>query len=430
MSTPHVEVTAPPVDAAPRLSRDFNRLWIAAIASNLADGIGRVAIPLIAASFTRDPAAIAVLGALAVVPWLLFGVASGVIVDRFDRRHAMAAANSLRLLAAVGLGALVVADKATLPWLCAAVIVFGLGEALYDNATNAVIPAVVPNALRDKANSRIQAAQVAVDLFVATPIGSALFAIAALLPLGVATGGYGIAAALALALPVIAGKVVHDARSASADAPATKKQTKARDGISYLWSHRYLRSMTLMTSVEAALLTFAQATSILLFLDRYEVPVAALGAVTAVVGVGGLGGSLIAPALVARWGRARVMLGATLIGGLGLLAVAFSPWLWLALIAYACGAAGVSAWNVPWASARQALIPDHLMGRVIGFARTIAWGLIPVATIAGGFVGRIDLELSFAIGGAGSVVLALLCARLILSTDTVIAEQGVARASD
>ena len=157
---------------------------------------------------------------------------------------------------------------------------------------------------------------------------------------------------------------------------------------------------------------------------------AALGAVTAVVGVGGLGGSLIAPALVARWGRARVMLGATLIGGLGLLAVAFSPWLWLALIAYACGAAGVSAWNVPWASARQALIPDHLMGRVIGFARTIAWGLIPVATIAGGFVGRIDLELSFAIGGAGSVVLALLCARLILSTDKVIAEQGVARASD
>lgn len=439
------EPAAVAASARQSLSPAFNRLWVAAIASNLADGVGRVAIPLLAATLTRDPAAIALLGALAIVPWLLFGVASGVIVDTIDRRKAMAAANAVRLLAALGLGALVVTDKTSLLWLGIVTVVFGAGEALFDNATNAVLPGIVRQELRDKANSRIQAAQVAIDLFVATPIGSALFAIAALVPLAVAGGGYGIAAALALALPAIAGRALK--ASASRETPESpevetrrtggtvgrddsSQPVKARDGISYLWSHSYLRSMTLMTSVEAAFLTFAQATSLLLFLDHYDVPVAALGVVTAAVGVGGLGGSLLAPVVVGKWGRARVMFGATIIGGAGLLAVALSPWLWLAMVSYAIGAAGVSAWNVPWASVRQALIPDRLMGRVIGFARTIAWGLIPVASIAGGFVGRIDLQLSFAIGGAGSVLLALVCSRLILSTDAIVREQGIVRDKD
>lgn len=411
-----------------RLSPAFNRLWVAAIASNMSDGIGRVAIPLIAASITRDPAAMGVLGALGVVPWLAFGVLSGVLVDRFDRRKAMAVANALRLAAAGGLAALVLTDHATLPWLAAAVLVFGAGETLFDNATNAVIPSVVSTTLRDKANSRIQAAQVAVDLFVATPLGSAMFALAAVLPIAVGGGGYAIAAVLALALPAVAGRALRERPDASAASDA--QRPAAREGIAYLWQHKYLRSMTLMTSVEAALLTFAQATSILLFLDRYDVPAAALGAVTASVGLGGLAGSLIAPALVARWGRSRVMLGATIMGGVGLLAVALSPSLWLAMVSYGLGAAGVSAWNVPWASVRQALIPDRLMGRVIGFARTIAWGLIPVATLAGGFVGRINLQLSFAIGGAGSVLLALACSRLILSTERVVAQQGVHRGDE
>lgn len=435
---------APHADTPPdeRLSKDFTRLWVAAIASNLADGVGRVAVPLLAALITRDPAAMAFLGALGVVPWLAFGIYSGVLVDRVDRRKAMAAANALRLVSAGLLAAVVLADQISLPVLALVVLAFGTGETLFDNATNAVIPSVVRPSLRDKANGRIQAAQVAVDLFVATPLGGVLFAASAVVPLVVAGGGYGVAAALALALPAVAARAATGRGGVAADAPdgagapgssdvaqtpdpaetpdaapASASKPTARDGIRYLWSHDYLRRMTLMTSLVAALLTFAQATSVLLFLDHYGVKPAFFGVVTAAIGVGGLGGSLIAASLVTRWGRGRVMLGATIVGGLGLAAVATSPSVWLAGAAYGVGAAGVSAWNVPWASARQSLIPGHLMGRVIGFARTIAWGLIPVATVAGGFVGRVSLQLTFALGGIGTVVVALWGARLILSTD-------------
>ena len=78
------------------LGRDFGKLWTAAAFSNLADGLGRTAVPLAATTLTTDPLAISVIGALAFVPWLLFGLPAGMLVDRFDRRMLMALANTIR----------------------------------------------------------------------------------------------------------------------------------------------------------------------------------------------------------------------------------------------------------------------------------------------------------------------------------------------
>ena len=153
----------------------FGRLWGAAMTSNLADGVARLAIPLSAVAITKDPVAIALLSALAFVPWLLFGVPSGIIVDRVDRRHAMAAANAARVLAAAGVALFIATDHVTILVLAIATLVFGLGETLFDNATTAVVPSLVRKSGLDKANGLVQAAQVGVDMFVATPISGLLF---------------------------------------------------------------------------------------------------------------------------------------------------------------------------------------------------------------------------------------------------------------
>ena len=68
------------------LGRDFGKLWTAAMFSNLADGLGRTAVPLIATTLTQDPLAISVIGAIAFLPWLIFGLPAGMLVDRYDRR--------------------------------------------------------------------------------------------------------------------------------------------------------------------------------------------------------------------------------------------------------------------------------------------------------------------------------------------------------
>jgi MFS family permease len=165
------------------LGRDFGRLWTAAAFSHLADGLGRTAVPLIATTLTRDPLLIAVIGALAFLPWLVFGLPAGMLVDRFDRRVIMAAANAIRCGVALWLAVLTATGQISIWALFAGTLVFGLGETLFDNATNAVIPGVVRRPQLDRANGRMQAAQITVDSFIATPIAGVLFAVALALPM-------------------------------------------------------------------------------------------------------------------------------------------------------------------------------------------------------------------------------------------------------
>jgi MFS family permease len=402
------------------LGRDFVKLWTAAAFSNLADGVGRLAVPLIATTLTDDPLVIATIGALAFLPWLLFGLPAGMIVDRFDRRRVMALANILRGLVAVCLATLTVTGHITIWWLFIATLVFGLGETLFDNATNAVVPSLVPRAGLDRANGFMQAAQVTIDSFIAAPIGGVLFAVSLALPLWTGAVGYIVPVILALFLPLSAARALRAPVETSKEALATEaaspaaSRPSAREAIGYLWNHRFLRSMVVFTSVVGSAFALAQAASILYFLDELEVSPAAVGVVTAGIGLGALAGSLIAARLVGRFGRGRVLVGANVVAGAGLIGVWAAPELITGIVAYALMAAAVSVWNVPWGALRQAIIPGELFGRVLGISRTVTWGLFPFATMLGGFLARVDLRLPFLVGGAVTLVAVTVAFRLLL----------------
>lgn len=403
----------PPVHRAP-LGRGFRTLWSAAVFSNLADGIGRTAVPLIAITLSSDPLVISALTALAFLPWLVFGLPAGMIVDRMDRRHVMALANVIRGTVALWLAILGASGSLSLWALFVATLVFGLGETLFDNATNAVIPGVVERDQLDRANGWIQAAQVTVDSFIATPISGVLFAVSLALPLWIGSAGYLVPVVLALFLPLSAARSLRTVPDpAGATEPATPR-AGTREALAYLWHHRYLRTMVVFTAFTGCALAFAQAVIVLFFVDAMAVPAAAIGFVTAGLGVGALCGSLLAPRLVARWGRGPVMFWAIFSGGVAMLLTGITPSVWTAIIAFALAACAVSIWNVPWGSLRQQIIPPEIFGRVLGVTRALTWGLFPIATILGGLVARIDLRLPFLIGGAATAIVALFGVRLLI----------------
>ncbi|MFC7926190.1 MFS transporter [Microbacterium laevaniformans] len=422
MTTPatHEDAGAPassplsPVHRAP-LGRSFRTLWSAAVFSNLADGVGRTAVPLIAITLSSDPLVISVLSALAFVPWLIFGLPAGMIVDRLDRRYVMALANVIRGSVALWLAVLGASGSLSLWALFVGTLVFGLGETLFDNATNAVIPGVVERDQLDRANGWIQAAQVTVDSFIATPISGILFAVSLALPLWIGSAGYLVPVVLALLLPLSAARPLRAPVDADDAARPAARRSGAREALSYLWHHRYLRTMVVFTSFTGSALAFAQAVIVLFFVDALAVPAAAIGFVTAGLGVGALCGSLLAPRLVARWGRGPVMFAAILSGGVAMLLTGIAPSVWTAILAFATAACAVSVWNVPWGSLRQQIIPPDMFGRVLGITRTLTWGLFPIATILGGLVARIDLRLPFLIGGAATAMVALLGMRLLIA---------------
>lgn len=451
MTTTTDTTTTPDAPRRLPLGRDFSRLWTAAAFSNLADGLGRTAVPLIATTLTRDPLLISLLGALAFVPWLVFGLPAGVIVDRFDRRIVMAVANSIRGLAALGLAILTVTGSLDFTWLLIGVLVFGLGETLFDNATNAVIPSVVRRDQLDRANGRIQAAQITIDSFISQPIAGVLFAVSLALPLWIGAAGYLVPVVLAVMLPLSAaralretpgpdlrshaeptesldaGDVIPGAAASPVASPVAVAPTAALpavddsrvsavDGIRFLLQHRFLRLLVVFTSIVGSAFSFAQAPTFLYFLDEMDVAPAAIGFVTAGIGIGALLGSLVASRLVERFGRGAIMWSANLASGLFLAGLAVAPNIVVAILAYAGLAFAVSLWNVPWGALRQQLIPAHLFGRTLGVIRMLTWGLFPIATVLGGWVAQTDLRLPFLIAAGVVLVATLAATRLVLAS--------------
>src|SRR3954467_3099486 len=201
------------------LGAGFGRLWTAAIASNLADGLGRTAVPLIATTLTRDPALIAGVTAVTFLPWLLFGIPAGMLLDRVDRRIAMAVANSIRFAVATVLALLITTDTLTIWLLYACVLAFGLGETVFDNATSTVVPALVTRDQLDRANGRMQSAEITIQQFVATPVAGFLFAVAIVLPIWLTGAGFLGAGLPALSFPVAPAHAPHGRNSGAQEEP-------------------------------------------------------------------------------------------------------------------------------------------------------------------------------------------------------------------
>ncbi|MEU2348420.1 MFS transporter [Modestobacter sp. NPDC049651] len=392
---------------APLGSR-FWRLLAASGSSNLADGVDRVALPLLAATLTRDPLLVAALSSLSFLPWLLFALPAGAVVDRVDRKRAMAAANAVRAAALAALAVTVLTGAASLAVLYGVAFVIGVAETVYDSAARAVLPLVVARDQLDRGNGLLTVAETASETFIGAPIGSLLFSLAVAAPLLTTAGGYLVAAALVLTL---AGS--HRAARA-ADAPRTTLRRDVADGVAWLWRHRLLRGLTLVSAATSLVQSLVTGVLVLFALDTLGVDEAGYGLLLAGSGVGAVLGGLTAARLAARIGR-----GTTLVTGAAVSAVAVGA---MGLVhhpvaagaLYAASAAGVMWWNVLTMSLRQALVPEELFGRVQGAYRTLVWGGIPVGSLLGGaLAGATGLPTVFVVSGAGLLVLAAVLWRLL-----------------
>ena len=85
-------------------------------------------------------------------------------------------------------------------------------------------------------------------------------------------------------------------------------------------------------------------------------------------------------------------------------AIGLAPQLWLAALGFFLSSVGVILWNVLVMSLRQSIIPGRLLGRVHGTWRTLLWGAMPIGSVLGGLLGRVDLSLPFLVGGGVATV--------------------------
>src|SRR6266508_185989 len=112
------------------LGPHYHKLWTAAAISNLGDGVFLTALPLLAATLTRDPLQVSLVFAAGWLPWLLLGLVSGALADRWDRRRVMWTVDAARFAVVGFLGVAVWAGWATIPLLVGAAFLLGAGQTL------------------------------------------------------------------------------------------------------------------------------------------------------------------------------------------------------------------------------------------------------------------------------------------------------------
>ncbi len=360
------------------LGAPFWRLFASSSASNLADGVLQAALPLLAASLTRDPVAVSTLAALAFVPWLLFAIPAGTLVDRVDRRTAMAVAEALRAGMVIVLAVSVGTGHASLPLLYVVAFVLGTAETVYDSAARAMLPGVVPRNRLERGNSLLSTAESVGNIFLGAPLGAWLFAVAVSVPLWFNGSVWLVAAALAL---TVAGRF----------RPARETRTTMRadiaEGLRWLAGHRLLSRLVVVSAVQACVHSMTSGILVLFALQNLGLAAPGFGLMLAVAGGGAVVGAILSPTVTRILGRTHAMGFAGIASALGTLAMALWQEPVPATLGFALSAAAVSMFNVQVMSVRQALVPEHLFGRVQGAYRTVLWGGIPVGTLAGGALG-------------------------------------------
>ena len=420
MSDTEAAARAPAVG---RLGSRYWRLWSASVVSNLGDGIDAAALPLLAATLTRDPRLVAGMAVAFTLPWLLFALPAGAIVDRLDRRKVMYRVNIVRA-ALVGVIALsVVTDTASI-WLLY-VIAFSLGtcETLFDNAAQSIMPSIVETHQLERANGRLYAGEVVTNVFVGPPIGGILFAVAASVPFWLDGASFLIAALL---VATIAGSF----RPAGAKVAGEKRSLRSdiAEGVRWLRNHRLLRTLALVLGALNFASWLGMATAVLFAQEILGLDEAGFGLLLAGMAVGSVLGGLFGARIAAALGPGRALIvtiaaeracGAAV--GLMSNAVAVAVLFWFS------GIFSV-VWNVITVSLRQQIIPDHLLGRVNSVYRFLGWGSMPLGALAGGWLAEVfGLRAPWLIGGA--VVAVALVAALPRITTSAIEEAKAAAAA-
>jgi len=170
-----VESKAKATPAEPLGSR-YWKLWTSSALSNLADGVMKVALPLVAIRYTDSPGLIAGLTFAFTLPWLVFALLAGALADRYDRRRLMLVANTARAAFLAFLTVAAVAGAGSIWLLYAAAICIGVAETVYDTSSQSILPQLVSKPSLSRANGRLYAAELTTNQFVGPPLGGFLVA--------------------------------------------------------------------------------------------------------------------------------------------------------------------------------------------------------------------------------------------------------------
>ena len=366
----------------------FGRLFAGQAVSILGSQVTFLALPIAAVFLLgATPGAMGLLGALDNLPYLLFGLGVGVVVDRWPRRRLMISADLVRAIAVGTVPLAFALGRLSFGQLCAVVFVVGACNIVFDVAAQAQMPDLVSNERLVTANASLQTTASLSTVVGPGLAGQLIALVGAPTAILVDAGSYAVSA-------------LFIGRIREPEAPRTRSEASARAQIAA--GLRQVRADRRLVALAGAASTMSLAVNAIFagwvyyLATRLGWSPASIGLLYTLVGVSGAAGAVLMPALAGRIGVGRVLAAMPLVTGAGLMPLP------LVVAAGASGSVvsavlvggsltfglGLVSFAVIAAGLRQTLAPPDARGRVLGTLRFFEWGSMPVGSAIGGVLGQ------------------------------------------
>jgi MFS family permease len=364
----------PPVPL--RRNRDFILLWTGQLISTVGSEVSRLAFPLLVLALTGSPAKAGIVGFAQTLPNLFLYLPAGALVDRWNRKRIMLVADAIRAIALGSIAIALVADELVFAHIVAAAFLEGCMTVFFRVAESAALPQVVPREQLPDAIAQNQAREQGAGV-VSQPLAGALFSIDRVVPF--------VFDAISYLASFVSLLFIRPDFQERRERSGRRLRDEIAEGVRWLWGLPFLRASIFLSAGT----NFAHAALFLALIVRAR----ELGASAALIGLmfALFAGGAVVGSLAAPWIQRHLPAPVVLIGAIWLWTVATAALvlvddtLVLGLLAGVQPLVG-PAWNVIVGSYRYALVPDRLLGRVQSAGALVAWGTIPLGTLAAGFL--------------------------------------------
>ncbi|GAB2982999.1 MFS transporter [Saccharothrix stipae] len=362
--------------------RGFVRFWVADTVSLAGTHVTTLALKAVAVlTLGASATATGMLEAARWLPYLLFGLVAGALVDRRRRLPVLVGTDLARaaVLALIPLAAFT--GTLTMPLLIVLVLVFGTLSLFYDAAHQSFLPLLVPTADLTDANARLEQTRSVAQGF-GPLVGGALVKLI----------GGPLAILLDAVSYLISGLVLATLRTPERPVEAPKRDLRAevREGLRWVYRHEVLRPLALASHAWFLGTSMVSAGYTVLVLDELGFDAFEFGVTFAVGGFGGLIGASLSGRAGRRFGVGPVIVGARWLtpAAYALVPLATSDAFGLALL---CAAQFVFFLSIGLDGPvemgyRQSITPGRLLGRMNATMRSVNRGMIVFGALLGGLL--------------------------------------------
>jgi MFS transporter, DHA3 family, macrolide efflux protein len=374
--------------------RGFLLLWLGQAFSLLGGSMALFAVTLWIYQRTGQATPVALLGFFNLAPMVLFGLFTGALVDRHDRRWMILMSDLASLVVNLFLIAFALSGSLAVGQLYAAAFVLGIFQTFQWPATSAAITVMVDKQHYARAASLLEMAGMSSGILAPLLAGSlfgfiGLGGVLALTTLGSALA---IVSVFFIALPP---------PKEPGEASRPSLLLEVQEGLLYILRRPPL--VGLQSTFTAGNFFFTLSYSLLapFILAKTHNNALAFGWVETAGAVGGLAGS----GLIALFGGPRnkvfgILAGWVGVGLTGLLVIGIGPtlpyWILGSFLGSALGSLNYTSNQALW----QSKVPPDLQGRVFAVRRLIGMGFSPLASLAAGPLADRLLEPAMRQGGS------------------------------